>query len=239
MRSEILAFGRNRRGGMTLVEVVIAVALAAMLSIAMYGSAVYTMRQTAKNVEHIYAVQLASSEAAAVRAASFSRLAADPATIPANAYEKRFAQTRTIQMDPNDPNSAIFTVSYEKRGAGPGVLVSGSTTYLHLPAGSAIWTANLMKDHLLVIVGGDGANQVMYIRSHTATENGGPTGRRVAAVLSPNLDGTAGGTWASPTPGASSPFAVDYGLYCDVVVQWDGGAGYKTVKETVYVPSSQ
>lgn len=239
MRSEILASRRRRRGGMTLVEVVIAVALAAMLSIGMYGSAVYTMRQTAKNVEHVYAVQLASSEASAVRAASFDKLRVDPATLPAAAYEKRFAQQRTVQMDPNDPNSTQFNVKYEKRGAGPGVQIAGSTTYLHQPAGSADWARDLMKDHLLVIVGGDGANQVMYIQSHKATENGGPTGRRVEAVLSPNLNGVAGGTWAAPNPGATSPYAVDYGIYCDIVVQWDDGQGYKTVRETVYVPSSQ
>lgn len=241
MRIKRVSLRRGARDGMTLVEVVIAIGLGAMLSVGMYGSAIYTMRQTAKNVEHIFAVQLASSEAAAIRASSYNKLTADPATLTSADLEKRFTQTRTVAMDPKAPATEQCQVTYDLTGFGPGLDCTGGlgATYLNLPATGADWKNNQYKGHLLVIVSGDGANQVMYITSHKKSKNGGPTGRRVEAVLTSDLTGATSTEWKVKTPGATSEFAVDYGMYGDVTVSWGDGQGYKSVTETVYVPSSQ
>lgn len=230
---------------MTLVEVVIALGLSALLSAGMYASAIYTMRQTAKNVEHIFAVQLASSEAACVRASRFNKLRANPTVLPSSDFEKRFASSRSVAMNAVDPHSPVFAVAYNFTGFGTGIAPSagGGPTewWFTVPAHSAGWAEDQFKDHLVVITGGEGANQVMYILDHDATEAHG-SGRRTKVRLTSDLTGAnSGGSYGWPTknPGSSSMYAVDYGLYCDVAVSWDDGVGYKTVTETVYVPNSR
>ncbi len=234
----------NRSRGMTLVEVTIAIALAAMLSAGMYASAIYTMRQTAKNLEHIYAVQLASSEAAAVRAARFDKLRVDPDTLGNGDFEKRFAQTQSVTMNPVDPHSPTYTAEYEFAGFGTGITpASGGSNswYFHIPEHSADWEVDQFKGHMVVITGGAGANQVMYILGHeeTKTQSGM---RRSRATLTSDLTGTHSGSsygWPGINPNINSRYAIDYGMYCNVKVSWGDGAGYKTVTETVYVPSSR
>lgn len=227
---------------MTLVEVVIAIALAAMLSAGMYGSTIYTMRQTAKNVEHIYAMLLANSEVASLRVSRFNKVTADPGTLATGDYEKRFAEPRTVTMDPHTAQSSqTFTVTHNLSGFGKGVQSTGSgSTRLTLGANSVPWTANLYRDHLLVITGGRGVNQVMRITGHGAS-TGATDGKggTVDVQLTSDLTGGTTTGWIGNTPNSESTFAVDYGLYSDVEVSWDNGEGYKTVTETVYVPMSQ
>jgi prepilin-type N-terminal cleavage/methylation domain-containing protein len=234
---------RKPRAGMTLIEVVIALALAGMLSAGMYGSAIYTMRQTAKNVEHIFAVQLASSEAACVRASRFDKLAADPADLTTTDFEKRFTTPRTVVMDPNNPKSQTFSVKYKLTGFGAGVELIGGGPHakLWLPEQSNDWAKDQYADHLLVITGGSGVNQVMRIVSNQkSVKTGSSPDKKVEANLTSDLTGVKKNEkWLGTSPGTTSLFAVDYGLYCDIEVSWDDGAGYKTVKETVYVPNSQ
>jgi prepilin-type N-terminal cleavage/methylation domain-containing protein len=226
--------------GMTLLEVVIAVAIAGVVSLGLYGSAIYTMRQTAKNVEHIFAVQLANSSAAKVRAARFEKLAAEPSTLEANEFEKQFSETQTVQLDPLNPNSTEFTLSYKMTGFGAGVEVSGNgngSAKLTLPSHSEEWKKDQFAGHFLVITGGKGANQLRRIKNHQKS-NQASGKKTVTATLVKNMkDSEPEETGWVETPGSSSVFAVDYGLYCDIQVTWGDGAGYKTVKETVYVPN--
>lgn len=229
---------------MTLVEVTIAIALAAMLSAGMYASAIYTMRQTAKNLEHIYAVQLASSEAAAVRASRFDKLRTKPDDLGNNDFEKRFAQTRSVTMNPTDPHSPTYTVEYNFTGFGTGITPApgGNTKwYFHIPDHSADWEEDQFKGHMVVITGGTGANQVMYILEHEETKRQSGI-RRSLATLTSDLTGNNSGSsygWPGINPTINSRYAVDYGMYCDIKVSWGDGAGYKTVTETVYVPNSR
>lgn len=229
----------SSRRGMTFVEVLIAVGISAVVSVGLYGSAIYTMRQTARNVEHMFAVQLANSAAARVRAASFSKLAAEPSTLAAGEFEKEFSQPQTYQLDPLNPKSTEFTVSYKMAGFGSGIELTGSgngaAAKLTIPSHSDEWAKDQYKDHFLVITGGAGANQLRRIKNHQKS-NLAAGKRTVTATLVKNLKDTEPEeTGWDVTPGASSVFAVDYGLYCDIEVKWGDGAGYKTVKETVYV----
>jgi type II secretory pathway pseudopilin PulG len=237
-----LKISPRRTAGMTLVEVCIAIALAAMLSAGMYSSAVYTMRQTAKNMEHMFAVQLASSEAACVRACRFDKLAGNPEDLATEDFEKRFMAPRTVKMDPNHPSSQTYSINYKLTGFGAGIELMGGGPHakLWLPEQSEDWTPDLYKDHLLVVTGGEGVNQVMRIVSNSkSVKTGASPLRKVEANLTADLDGSGDDEHWKATPGTNSLFAVDYGLYCDIEVSWDDGSGYKTVKETVYVPTSQ
>ena len=230
--------GQTKRG-MTLVEVLIAIAISGFVSAGLYGSAIYTMRQTARNVEHIYALQIINSAAARVRAASFAKLSMDPSALTASDYEKQFSQTHTIQGDPLDPRSTSYTLTYKLKGFGSGMEMNGNPNVrLFLPNHSPDWQKDEYNDHLLVVTAGRGANQVMRIKKNLGTvEHQGQ--RKVLVQLTRKFkDSDPGPDDWDINPDESSVFAVDYGLYCDITCAWGDGAGHKTISEVVYVPGS-
>lgn len=238
----MFTFFYQRNRGFSFVEVVIALVLAAMVSLTLYGSSIYTLRQTAKNVEQIYGTQMASSAAAQVRAARYAKLTSAASSIGNGEFEKRFFNTpAAVKMDPLNAKSTTYTVTYSLSGYGRGATVLAATSGyptidMTLPNGSAHWKANQYAGHFLVVTGGAGANQLMYIKSNEASRTVG-SNRVVKVVLTQNLTGNTAVDW-SVAPGASSVFAVDYGLYCNVVVTWGTGTGLQTVQETVYVPAA-
>lgn len=226
---------------MTLVEVVIAIAIVAFVSMTMYSSAIYTTRQTIHNVDHLYALQVLNSATAKVRTARYNKLTKASEDVGANEYEKQFFSPQTINSDSKNPNSTAYTLTYEMKGFGKGITAGGggSGSYvLSLPKESGDWKADDFKGRLLVVTGGSGVNQVMYIKSNAASQGNQGSAKTVAVQLTKNLDGTGSVDWPVAV-GSSSIFAVDYGLYCETVVTWDGGAGYKTITETAYVPTTQ
>lgn len=236
----------RHHSALTLVEVVVAIAIAAMVSIGMYGSAIYTLRQTTKNLEQVYALQMASSAGAKVRAANFGKIAG---THTASDFENQFFSATPVLADPNQPTAPKFTITYEMKGFGKGIKKQNKNwSILTLPDGSSDWEKNEFAGRLIAIVSGTGANQVMTITQNHASgvKNGVKT---VFVRVDQNLVDPEAGTddvndikgpavtWAV-TPDTSSVFAVDYGLYCDVIITWGDGLGYKKVTESVYVPSS-
>jgi type II secretory pathway pseudopilin PulG len=232
---------------MTLVEVVVAIALAAIVSIAMYGSAIYTMRQTARNTEHLYALQMVNSAAAKVRVARFSMLTQDNDDVPDDAFEKQFFETHVLKSDPIHPSSTEFKLTYKIKGHGKGMKAEGGSANgkkydLVQASESAIITAEEYKGHLLVITGGAGANQVRAITKNNATKVHPQTGEKTVKVwVAKDLGGSEnpddeGSDGFETEPNMSSVYSIDYGLYCDVTVSWGNEQGYRKVTETVYVP---
>lgn len=224
---------------MTFIEVVIAVFIASIVSIGLYGSAIYTARQIAANTEHIYALQAVNAAAARVRAANFDRMIA--ATLTGTQYETPFRSSTpsTITTDSNHPNPQTLNLTYEIKGFGRGVEnISGSTADFKIPAHSAPWAANEFAGRFIVITAGRGAGQVMRIVSHPASTGAANAEKKVKLTLTTDLEGTGtGGAWGT-TPNDTSTFAVDYGLYCDVTVSWGDGEGHRTIRETVYLAGS-
>ncbi len=238
--------GLKTSRAMSLIEVVIAIAVAAIVSIGLYASAIYTMRQTARNVEHMYALQIVNSAAAKVRAARFDLLTAEEDDVPNEAFEKQFFSSHVVEADPSHPASTTYTLTYKLKGYGKGIQESfgggsGKQFDLLQPTDSAAVAKDEYKDHLLVITGGKGANQVMYIRGNNATHfNSGTGAKTVKVKMTSKLDGSSGGPGDDGfgvAPGSSSVYAIDYGMYCEVTVSWGDAEGYQTVTETVYVPT--
>src|SRR5690606_29727448 len=167
-------FFSQRNRGFTFVEVVIALVLGALVSIALYGSSIYTMRQTSKSVEQIFGIQQMASARAKVRAARYNRLTVDSTAIAANEYEKQFFTTPVpIKLDPLNDRSTTYTVTYKLSGYGRGCTIqSASGPYvidMSLPVGSASWKENQYQGHSLVIVAGAGINQFFFIKKHEAS----------------------------------------------------------------------
>ena len=221
---------------MTLVEVLVAIAIAGMVSAGLYASAIFTLRQTDRNVKHMYALQIVNSASAKARAARFGKLTAAPTTLDPNEFERQFTKSHTVESDPNHDRSTTYTLNYHLKGFGRGVSGSSSVATLSLPAHSSPWKQNEFAGHFLVVTGGKGANQIMYIKSHAASivTAGGQSVSNV--TLTKNFDGSGSEGW-DVQPDDTSTLAVDYGLYCEISASWEGGEGFKTIRETVYVPT--
>ncbi len=235
-----------RTHGMTFVEVLFAIAIAAMLSVGMYGSAIYTMRQTARNIEHTYALQIVSSAAAKVRAANFSKLTG---TTTAADFEHQFFTNAPVSADPNVVNGNAFTLGYELRGFGTGIKKQNKNwSILTIPDKSADWEKNEFAGHVLAVTAGKGANQVMAItQNHKSMVKNGiktvmvrldQTLQDPEAGIDDPTDATGPAVSWTVEPDSTSVFVVDYGLYCDITTTWGDGTGYKTLTETVYAPTN-
>jgi len=232
-----LRMGARSQSAMTLVEVLIAIALAAFVSIGLYGSAIYTMRQNERSTQQIQALTLANGFAARIRAGRYNKLTANPATLLATDYEYPLKGTTTVPSDPSGPSSP-YTVTINKTGYGTGIQKNSGSSgkyTLTMGTGSAPVEANDWQGHLLVVTSGASTNRVMYIISNAATANS-----KTVVNLTGKLDHKSGNTivdWGSPSPDNTSVWSIDYGMYADVTVSWDNGN--KSLNETVYVPATQ
>ena len=227
----------NGSGGFSYIEVLVAVVIAAFVSLGLYASAIYTMRETARDIDHLYALQIANSAAAKVRAGNFSKMRGDVDDLTSDDFEYQFFQTHTITADSAGRPANTYTLKYQLKGFGKGIKKNPTWTVLDMPASSAEIQANELQGHLLVVTGGAGANEVRAItKNQKSKTKKGVQSVRVKQTKS--LDKKSG-DWNDDWNGvdSSSVFTIDYGLYCEVTVSWDDGAGYKTIKEIVYVPS--
>lgn len=222
--------------GMTLVEVVFAIAIAAIVSLGMYGSAIYTMRQTSRNMEQTYALQILNAAAAKARVARFDKLVGGNNAVGSGEFEKQFFAPQSISTDPNMAQSTSVNINYKLKGFGTGISTNASKYDLTMGEDSDDWKANEFKDRLLVIIGGKGVNQVMRIRNHTKTNV--ESGKRiVTAMLTSDLEkGTGTPSDWSVAPNDTSAWVIDYGAYCELTVTW-GNDSNNSITETVYVPA--
>jgi len=224
---------------MTLVEVLIAIVIAGFVSAGLYGSAVYTMRQTAKNVDHIYAMQIINSAAARVRSANYTKLVMDPDTLSESDFEKQFFKTQTISSDPLNSKATQYTLKYSMKGFGAGMEMNGNPNVrVFLPDSSPDWEKDEYNDHLLVVTAGKGANQIMKIKKNLGTQVHQGKRKVLVQLTRKFRDSDPGSEQWEIEPDSTSVFAVDYGLYCDITCSWGDGKGYKTITEVVYVPNN-
>lgn len=231
----------GKRKGMTFVEILIAIFVTVVVSIALYASAVFTLRQTHANLSRSYAIQATNSLATRLRASKLTNLIKNPADMENPSFERTnfFNLTGNINTDPISPHQTQLAYTIELKGFGNFTTQAGVTNNIYsirLPARSGHWKANEFAGYMVTIISGLGQNQIGRIVSHSASTTQGTNkvinDLRITSDVSltaPNNNAV----W-SVRPDSTSMFLLNYGVSATILTTWDNAK--KSIQELVYVP---
>lgn len=213
----------HRRAGMTLAEVVIALALLLIVSVSYLASTTFNARMARAAQIDVYAVELTNRIIEEMRMANYDNLGTHVGA------EARFMAPQTFQMDPENPDRLPpFTVTTEFMGfgmvssSGPNSLTAIIPTDTAFPDWSGIdWTGRLV-----MIKDGDDSGQIAHITSNDAT-----TLQIVRA-----LDGSGSGSWIR-NPDAGNYFEIDNGKTVRVTVDWINNGTAQSISRMSLIPS--
>jgi len=211
--------------GVTLLEVVIAIAIIAAVSIGMYASSVYTARQNEDNLEREYAVQILEMGVAKARVADFTKIA--DTTLTSTAYENQFNSSTNVNVDSLSPDFPTYKLAYKFTGWGTVNSASAGNLTADFPANVSKWEPNEWTGHFVVVATGSGGNQMMRITKNTAQK----------LTVTNKLGSGSSSTWLSGTPTSGAEFYIDNGKFVDVTVSWTSRQGItENLSERVLVP---
>jgi len=212
---------------MTILEVVVALTVLLMVSVASFSAMTLSARGGRYSQAELYATELINRTIEDMRSSAisggFSRLGTNTAP------ESKFLSTQSYTMNSSTVGNYNLNFSVTTSFMGAGTIASASSTSLtpNFPTGFPAWTANQWTGHLAMITSGNGRGQIAYISSNTAS----------TLTIAQNLDGSGGGSGWYVTPAAGDSYLIDNGITVKIVAGWTQRATARTVQRTTLIPS--
>jgi type II secretory pathway pseudopilin PulG len=232
MHSRLHRWLRSR--ALTLIEIVIAMAIASFALLSFMASTVYFLRQNAENRLHLSALQIASMQKRLFSAASFTLLG-EPSP-GATAFEKQFDYYEdTPKTVPSDPYlagvSGDYSVYFQFTGWGT---VSNSTTNsltVNIPANQDQWeTDEWVGSYVEIMPNAGDRNPPSYVGQIMRIT--GNSGNRL--TVTGNLTGGSTTGWQILPP-SGCRFMINNGKTCRVFVEWGNKENHRSISRTYLI----
>lgn len=215
--------------GLTLIEILVALLIAAFVSITFMASIIFMFKQNAANRNHFYALQVANKYISMISAADYQRLG-DP-NVDTDAFEAQFNYEEDDPLDvKTDPQYEEFSetveIWFEHKGWG---FVDSSTDKVVdvvLPSNQEPWEANEWAGQYMTITRGTGSGQVVRIVSNDSD----------SATVTRDLTGASTTDGFIVPPDGTSRFVINNGKTVIVTVSWGDGDGYRTIQREILIP---
>ncbi len=222
---------RNRRYGATLVEVVVAMAIASFVILGFMGAIVFMFHQNAENRTHYEALQVLEFHQGLLAAARPQRLGAPD--LADGEFEARFAHRReaplTVRSHPEEGRPGEeFRISFEFTGWGRVQDAGGNTLQAEIPDNQNEWQPGRWVGSYVTITSGRGAGQIMRITSNTGD----------TLTVTGDLTGLSDVGW-DRQPDSTSRFAINNSRTVDIEIEWGNGERHRRIQRTVYIPLGQ
>ena len=216
---------RPRAGqAFTLLEVVIALALLAVASVAFTSGLVYSARTAKSAKTDVYAISVINRVIEELRSSDYDRLGGSTGA------EARFLSPILYDMDPDVPDAETTTFTVNVRFFGFGTIQSatGNSLTAVIPNSPAwpTWRTDMFAGRYVMITTGSGRGQVAYIQSNNAN----------SLTISRDLDGTPGQGWIQ-APAAGAGFVIDNGKMAEINVTWSLNGRDFTMTRMALIPS--
>ncbi|MCX7015616.1 MAG: prepilin-type N-terminal cleavage/methylation domain-containing protein [Candidatus Sumerlaeota bacterium] len=197
---------RRSTSGMTLIEIVIAMAISAILTLALVSATITAARVSSNMPYDVYATQIISKTAEDLRKENYDLVGTTGLPL--------YNSAQTFYSDPDDHSRGTsFTVSVRFKGFGLCASGSSSTTLKAvLPAGDPGWTANEWQGSVVMLKDGAGSGQCAYVKSNTAD----------TLTITRNLDGSGSLAWIQ-TPTTTTYFEIGGGKTVVITASWSNG----------------
>lgn len=218
----------SKRRGVTLVEVVIAMAVAAFVMLSFMTAIVFMLRQNAENRQHYEALQILEFHQGLIAAANPARLGAT--NLEEIDFEDQFNHRRAAPLavrahpDEDHPGDEYF-ISFEFTGWGAVSDAEENTLEADLPDNHLDWPTNRWAGSYVTITQGRGAGQVMLIRSNTAN----------TLTVTGDLTGATDVPW-DREPDSTSRFAINNARTVDIEITWGDGTRHRRIQRTLALP---
>lgn len=209
------------RRGMSLLEVVIAVTILAVVMASYIASMVFTTRVSYKTKADMFANELINRTVEELRASNYDNIGF------AMGNEARFLNVQSYESDPQNPNQSVtFNVRCDFLGFGTAAGGGASSLVGSFPPGFPAWETNMWQGHLVMIKQGRGRGQVCAITANTGN----------TLTVCHNLDGSGGGGWGT-SPDATSYFEIDNGKSVRVTCSWLDAGTTRSLTRMSLIPS--
>lgn len=209
--------------GLSLVEVLIALAILGVVSLSFIGSLIFTSRTAHATTSRIFAVELANRTVEELRAlgeTNYEILGTDTGDAA------RFLQEQTFDKDPVSSGQTIqFTVSCDFKGFGTVSSAGSNSLTAVIPADYPQWETNEWVGQMVMIKDGDGSGQIAYITANTAD----------TLTITTNLSGSGGGSWMR-TPSAGDEFEINNGKTVVITISWTEQGRSQQLARTALIP---
>ena len=227
-RERIEWLGKATERGATLVEVVIAMAIASFVILGFMGAIIFMLHQNAENRDHHGALQVLEFHQGLLTAANPLRLG-DP-DLDDDDFEAQFNHRRadplvvTTHPDEDQPGME-YRISFEFTGWGAVADVGSNTLRAVIPENQNDWEPNRWVGSYVTIISGRGSGQIMRITANTAD----------TLTLTGDLTGQSSAGW-DREPDSTSRFAINNARTVDIEIEWGDGQRHRRIQRTVYVP---
>ena len=211
-----------QRRGFSLLEVVIAVGLLAVVTASFMASIIFTARTAASAKTDAYGIDTINRTIENLRSVTFANLGTTTGD------GAQFMTTQVNHMDPDNPTQSP-TVSVKCQFMGFGSVASATNTALTavFPANFPAWTTNQWAGRMVMIKTGVARGQVAFVKSNTAD----------TLTITTTLDGSSSANWFL-NPAAGDTFEIDNGKGVLITISWSDREGNHTLTRTTLIPDA-
>ncbi len=229
---------RRSTRGVTLIEVLIASGILAIVSLATVSTLLAASRMSVSAQEDMMALEIVNRQVELVRSSGIYSNLGNPSPIPSGA--RNYVADEIIPSDPNFPsngtdssiikNGVTFTVSYQWYGFG--TISNASSNSISFDGTG--WPDSLFPasgtpkfvGRMVILRQG---NQMAKITNHTKS------GNTHTFTIDYDLNDYGTSNWGT-TPLVGEPFEVDGGKWVRVVVSWESFGKPRSVRRHLFVP---
>lgn len=213
----------------------IALLLAAFMSITFISAVVFTLRQTAANRQHTKAMSIATYYQNLVMASDYFKIG--ETGLDSNDFEQQFhfdedgnriteSNPLIVHADPDYPDeSTAYQVWFEFTGYGTVSAASANSITATFNSLQEEWEANEWIGNYLTVTTGRGRGQIMYITSNTGT----------SLTATGDLTGTNTGVTFARIPPVDSQFVINNAKTIRIYVTWGDEEGHRQIVRQVQI----
>lgn len=215
----------RRRRGVTLVEIMIALAVVSTISLFFMSSIIFTIQQTRANRDHINALQIIDYHMGLLKVAQFAELGEPPTSIPTwetQNFNFRDATPKPVKGDPNDPDSTTYNISFEFSGWGVVQSATDTTVTVTIPSNHRAWTANQWVDNYVSVIPPVGRAQIARIVGNNSN----------TLTITTDLSGLVNDQEWERLPAAGDIVRINDGKTVTITVRWGDGQDHRTIQRT-------
>ncbi len=227
---KLLRSRKQKKQALTLVEVLVAVIIAAFTSLGFMASLIIVMRANAENRLHYYAVQQVAYYQNLAAASDYDKLGVTTDSDDLEYIFRRSASNPLIVDIKEGAGGQKTSVKlwFEFSGWGTVSSVSSSSIGVTLPSGQSGWTTNRWKDRYVSVnrYAGDKTTVSNFGRIVSNSSNG--------FSYTADLSGSTS-TEFSPAPAVGDRIVIDNGKTLTIHAEWGDGQKYRNISRSYLI----
>lgn len=220
---------KRKRLGFSLLETLIAVLIAAFVSIGFIGSIIFMVQATGKNRKHLNAMRTVEYFQGYVLASKYADIG--KAGLPSTEHEYTIntytpESPLTYKVDKTHASeSHEFKVGFSITGYGSVIEADAFSMRVDLPDSSPAWETDEWAGNYVTITTGFGEDQIMYIKSNTADR----------LNVTADLTGLTDVEWLN-IPKEDDTFVINNGKTVRIHLTYGDESDFETITRSVLLP---